>query len=131
MPEYDANLLSPPAPLAHVLLRNRDTGAAWADVPMLIDSGADVTLVPRAALGHLGATAAPDRRYELVAFDGRTSEAEIVILELVFCRRTFRGQFVLADQAYGVLGRNILNAVPLLLDGPRLAWTEHLAAPSP
>ncbi len=55
-----------------------------------------------------------------MAFDGDTSLAEVVRLELLFCRRTFRGQFLLIDQAWGVIGRNVLNAVPLLLDGPRL-----------
>jgi hypothetical protein len=46
-------------------------------------------------------------------------------MELIFCRRTFRGQFLLTDQECGVLGRNVLNAVSLLLDGPHLAWDEH------
>jgi len=73
----------------------------------------------------LGAAVVPDRRYELVGFDGSVSLASVVRLEPIFCRRTFRGQFLLIDQAWGTLGRNVLNAVSLLFDGPRLVWDEH------
>jgi len=125
MPAYDATQFQPPAPLAQVTLRNPDTGATLPDVPMLLDSGADVTLIPQAAASQLGVAILPDRRYELVGFDGSTSFAPVVQSELVFCRRTFRGQFLLSDQGWGILGRNVLNNVPLLLDGPHLTWDEH------
>jgi hypothetical protein len=92
---------------------------------MLLDSGADVSLVPRLAVNHLGVTVSPDKRYELMAFDGSVSHSFVVDLKLVFCGRTFRGQFLLIDQPWGILGRNVLNGVPLLLDGPRLTWDEH------
>ena len=124
MPAYDAALFDPPAPLARVTLRNSDTGAIRSDVPMLLDSGADISLIPQTAADALGLAAIPERRYELVGFDGSTSLAPVVQLELVFSRRTFRGQFLLIDQEWGILGRNILNAIPLLLDGPRLTWDE-------
>jgi hypothetical protein len=48
-----------------------------------------------------------------------------VQLELLFLNRTFTGQFLLIDQDYGILGKNILNNIALLLDGPRLAWSEQ------
>jgi hypothetical protein len=44
MPAYDATRFTPPAPLAKVTLRNPANGAALPDVPMLLDSGADVTV---------------------------------------------------------------------------------------
>jgi hypothetical protein len=61
----------------------------------------------------------------LVAFDGSISFAPVVLVELVFCRLTFRGQFLLIDQDSGILGRNVLNAAAILLDGPRLVWDEY------
>lgn len=125
MSVYDSEQFDPPAPLAQVTLRNPDTGVAWADVPMLLDSGADVTLIPQTALSQLGVAVIPDRHYELIGFDGNTSFAPVVRLELIFCRRTFRGRFLLIDQTWGILGRNVLNAVPLLLDGPHLMWEER------
>jgi len=125
MPAYDATRFDPPAPLALVTLRNLGTGTVLSDVPMLLDSGADVTLVPQAAVNQLGVAVIPDSQYELKGFDGSTSFAPVARLGLGFCGRTFRGQFLLIDQEWGILGRNVLNAVPLLLDGPHLTWDEQ------
>jgi len=55
MPPYDGNLFSPPAPVASVTLRDPRTGASAANVPMLLDSGADVTLIPKSSVNRLGA----------------------------------------------------------------------------
>jgi len=44
---------------------------------------------------------------------------------MIFLNRTFRGRFLLIDQEWGVMGRDILNLVSLLLDGPNLTWSEH------
>lgn len=127
MPHYDETLFEPPAPVAQVTLRNPDTGMVVLDVPMLLDSGADVTLIPKVALNNLDISSVQDKRYKLIGFNGHPSFAPVVQLELVFCNRSFRGQFLLIDKAWGILGRNVLNSVPLILNGPRLTWDElHL-----
>ncbi len=110
---------------AYITLRNQSTGAEWLDVPMLVDSGADITLVPHMAVDRLHLTIAPGTSYELAGFDDHITIASMVQLDLIFCRRTFRGQFLLIDQKWGILGRNVLNMVPLLLNGPDLAWREY------
>ena len=125
MPAYDAIQFQPPAPIAYVTLRNGSSGAVALDVPMLIDTGADVTLVPHAVLDTLGSSIISNSNYELAGFDGSRSIAQVVHVELIFCRRTFRGQFLLVNQPYGILGRNVLNTVRLLLDGPQLTWDEQ------
>jgi hypothetical protein len=122
---YDSSMFDPPAPVARVVLPNPATGTLWSDVPMLLDSGADVTLIPEAVLRHLSLEVVPGKQYELSGFDGSMSQTSVARLEMVFCRRTFRGQFLLVDQGWGILGRNILNAVALLLDGPHLTWDEQ------
>ena len=124
MPLYDQHTFDPPAPVAHVTLRCRATGVAHLNVPVLLDTGADVTLVPRQAIEALGITVLPARSYELVGFDGNRSLAPVVELDLVFLDRTFRGLFLVIDQEWGILGRNILNAVHLSLDGPGRCWDE-------
>ena len=88
---------------------------------MLLDSGADVTLLPRAVAVALQLELLP-RRYELVGYDGRGNEAEAVNAILELEGRVYRGQFLLIDDDCGILGRNILNTIVLTLDGPRLAW---------
>lgn len=124
MPPYDANLFDPPAPIASVTLRNPGTNLMSSDVPMLLDTGADVTLIPSATLAQLKIGSVKNKSYQLIGFDGSTSFAPMVQLELIFCRRIFRGQFLLIDQAWGILGRNVLNAVALILDGPNHTWDE-------
>jgi hypothetical protein len=122
MPSYDASYFTPPAPVARVTLRRLDQRTADEDVPMLLDTGADVSLVPRAAIDKLAIAVVPAATFQLLSFDGRASEAPAVDLEMIFCQRLFRGRFLILDHDWGVLGRNILNLLPILFDGPHLAW---------
>lgn len=64
MPDYDGGIFIPPAPLARVTLRNPETGTMVTDVPMLLDTGADVSLVPQAAVVRLGVEVNPGEGYE-------------------------------------------------------------------
>ena len=67
-----------------------------------------------------------DRRYRLLGYDGSVSFYGVVWLELVFLRRTYRGRFLLVDRQYGILGRNVLNTLSIVLDGPQQTWAEQL-----
>lgn len=97
-------------------------GIMIPDVPMLLDTGADVSLLPRA---HVAALVSPGAaQYELEAFDGTKSTAPAVTVELQFLGKSFRGQFLLIDSWHGVLGRNVLNNLSLLFDGPSQKWME-------
>ncbi len=120
MPRYDTTTFRPPAPVAYCELYDPATDMTVADVLMLLDTGADVSLVPQAVVTRLGTTPLADTSYELLAFDDTVSVAPVVQLELRLARRTFRGRFLVVEQPIGILGRNILNALPLLLDGPNL-----------
>ena len=123
MQAYEAARFDPPAPVALVTVKSEALGIEIRDVPMLLDTGADVSLLPRT---HVAALVAPNaERYELQAFDGTTSTAPAVIVELEFLGKTFRGQFVLIDGWHGVLGRNVLNNLSLLFDGPSRNWAEQ------
>ncbi len=61
------------------------------DVAMLIDSGADVTLIPKSAASSLDLVGT-GQKYELVAFDGTSNQHESVQADLVFLKRRFRGR---------------------------------------
>ena len=89
---------------------------------MLLDSGADVTLLPQECVNQLQIPIDPSQTYELTGFDGTRSTAIAVHLDLIFLGLTFRGRFLMIDQPDGVLGRNILNHLKVSFNGPRLLW---------
>ena len=126
MPTYNASSFDPPAPVALVTLRHPHNGATVSDVPLLLDTGADVTLLPRTAVERLGVPLLADQQYELMGFDGSTSFAPVVMLDMLFLRRAFRGRYLVIEAERGILGRDILNHVAVLLDGPRQQWLEHV-----
>jgi hypothetical protein len=123
MHPYDAARFDPPAPVALVTMKSERLGIVIHDVPMLLDTGADVSLLPRL---HVAALASVDaRQYELESFDGTKSTAPAVTAELQFLGKSFRGEFLLIDGWHGVLGRNVLNNLSILLDGPSRSWVEQ------
>jgi hypothetical protein len=126
MQPYDAARFDPPAPVANVIVRSDQLGVVIEDVPMLLDTGADVSLLPRSHVAPL--TSSDATHYEVEAFDGTRSTAAAVTAELEFLGKTFRGQFLVIDGSHGILGRNILNNLSLLLDGPSRSWMEHRTA---
>jgi predicted aspartyl protease len=125
MPSYDAAHFDPPAPVAQVMLRNPHSGATVSDVLLLVDTGADITLLPRTAVEQLGVPLLGGQRYELMGFDGNKSFASVVMLDLLFLQRAFRGRYLLIEEERGIMGRDILNHVILLLNGPHQQWSEH------
>lgn len=124
MPAYDATGFDPPAPVARVTIRSPADGRLVPDVPLLIDTGADVSLLPAIAICSLVEGQVDSSQYQLEAFDGTHSFAPAVRLELLWLGKVFRGQFLIIDQDYGILGRNVLNILSLHLDGPHLVWCE-------
>ena len=124
MPPYDDRLFAPPAAVLNARLRNPQNGAIISDVLLLIDTGADVTLLPLSAV-NAAEIEQTGGSYELLAFDGRSSAVSAVRADVLMLGRTFSGQFLVIDQQVGILGRNILNALALLLDGPQQTWSEH------
>ncbi len=125
MPKYDAENFDPPAPVAYVTLRNPATGVSLSNVPMLMDTGADVTLLSSNSVTELDIETEDDKVYEVQGFDGEPRLLKMAQLDLVFLDKKFSGQFLLVDQTIGILGRNILNSVSILFDGLNGKWEEH------
>src|SRR6266516_2273714 len=111
MPEYDAENFEPPAPVAYVTLRNPATGVLLSDVPMLIDTGADVTVLPSTAVEQLGVSSEEDSEFEIQVFDGEIKRLKLARLELFVLGKKFAGEYLLIDRSTGILGRNILNNI--------------------
>lgn len=98
MAKYDSVRFSPPAPLANVILRNPENGLEEKNVPMLLDTGSDVTLVPQIYAEKL--TLAFSRQFELAGFDNKKSLSQVVELHLIFEGKLFRGEYFLIAQDY-------------------------------
>jgi len=92
---------------------------------MLLDTGADVSLLPQSYVERLGISVGGGESYELVGFNGSVSVAQVVEVDLVFLRRAFKGRFLLIKQEWGLIGRDVLNHVTLLFDGMGLSWNEQ------
>ena len=122
MPAYNSSNFRPPAPVALVTFRSPASNATVSNVPMLLDTGADVSLVPRDSIANIAVFSGAE--YELEAYDGARTTAPAVELVMQFLGKTFRGQFLAAGGDHGVLGRNILNNLSLQLNGPAQTWTE-------
>ena len=60
-----------------------------------------------------------------MGFDGSRSFAGAVVLDLLLEGRAFRGRYLLIDGTVGVLGRDVLNHLVILLDGPNSHWIEQ------
>ncbi len=129
MPSYDAQEFQPPAAVAAVTLCTQDGHKSVSGVVMLIDSGSDVSLIPESSVRLMGLEASGEKYYELMAFDGSKSVTKSVQCQLIFLRRSFRGAYLIVEGTTGILGRDILNHISLVLDGPRLNWREEGAAP--
>src|SRR5258708_24721605 len=106
MPAYDSNLFDPQAPVAVVSVRDPRRGSTVRNVPMLIDSGSDVSLVPRTSFDELNLEIDPNAGYELEGFDGRRTMSQVAQLDLIFVEKAFRGKYVIIDSNMGILGRD-------------------------
>lgn len=122
MNSYNSALFSPPAPVALVTLLNPDNNLEQLNVPMLLDTGADLTLVPQGSVENLRIDLSLSRQFELAGFDNKKSFSRVAILHLIFDGKTFRGEFPVINQNYGVIGRNILNLLKIQFDGQNLRW---------
>ena len=125
MPSYDALHYDPPAPIAQVSLRAAN-GATVDDVLLLLDTGADTTLLPRIAIMRLGITPDPTLAYELIGFDGTRSTTLAVGVDMIFLQKAFRGRYLLTDSDRGILGRDVLASVAMLFNGPAQEWSQQI-----
>lgn len=89
---------------------------------MLLDTGSDITLVPKFAIENLDLDFSEGKEINLESFDGKKSVSRAVNLFMIFEKHKFRALFPIIEQDYGIIGRNILNKFKVVFDGQKLNW---------
>jgi predicted aspartyl protease len=118
---YDATY-DPPIPACDVTLIAPATNQR-AELTAIVDTGADGTIVPIRHLRRIEAR----RAYEasLRSQWGERRSVFLYVVDLKIGNLTLPGVYVVGDELGDetVLGRNVLNELRLLLDGPQALMT--------
>jgi hypothetical protein len=112
--------VTPPAPFVHVTVQPPGGATAVSELPALLDTAADITVIPAQVADDLHLV--PLGEVPIGGFDGRVTWVSTFLIQLglrQFLPRVIR---VVAsrDEPYVLLGRDVLNGYRLLLDGPQL-----------
>lgn len=118
----------PPAAIIEIRLAAPGSARTIGPFPALVDTGADTSLVPKTILLALGAPSLFEAQLR-----GPWGEPHAVVVYLadLFIGTARLPAIELAadeDEVEFLLGRNVLNKLPLFLDGPQLV-TQLLSEP--
>lgn len=114
----------PPAAIGTVVLRDIETGKRSVEIRVILDTGSDVTLLPKRIVDESRSLVSTAPAIELEAFDGTSRQYESVTAQVVFLGKRISGVYFLVDESIGILGRDVLNHYALLFDGPALEWVR-------
>ncbi len=115
---YDADY-DPPLPVCEIVLTVPSTGLRVL-LQATIDTGADGTIIPVRYLHEIGAN--PAFETGLRSQWGERRSVYLYLVDLRIGDFTMPGAYVVGDELgnEAVLGRNVLNRLRLLLDGPAI-----------
>jgi len=108
----------PPMPAAEVALGTSEAGFSLGPLPTIIDTGADITVVPKEYLAYLGAQVVASAY--LRSPWGERHRVKIYEVDIRVGRHNLY-EVEVASEPGGrevLLGRNVLNQLKLQLDGP-------------
>jgi predicted aspartyl protease len=115
---YNTALL-PPAPFAPVRLASLTDHAEPVAIQAKIDTGADLTVIPLRLIEQLQLM--PAGEIEVEGYDGRRATIPAYDVNLQIDQLNVTGLLVIGfAEDYVLLGRDVLNRLRLLLDGPAL-----------
>jgi len=120
---YDQSF-NPPAPIAKIALRNVETGKRVKDVSVLLDTGADISLLPSSLIRKLQIETSGEK-VNLIGFDDSQNASEIYHLQVIFLGKRITGDYCAIDNEIGILGRDVLNEFSITFDGKNFEWKEQ------
>lgn len=115
--DYDTTLF-PPAPRLEIRLIAQPHGAVFGPVAAFVDTGADATIVPLGIIRQLRAGAVTFKTVR--GYTGGRRSVRTYLVDIELGSLTLPGIEVVGDDAADgvLLGRDALNRLRLLLDGP-------------
>ena len=121
---YDRNYF-PPAPVLQVRFITPEWDLRTESLQAIVDTGADGTLAPTKYLQQIEASVGGES--SIRSQWGERRVVDLYLIDVEIDRLTLPGIWVVGDESGEeiVLGRNVLNRLRLLLDGP-VATTEVL-----
>lgn len=123
MPIYDESFM-PPAPIAKIALRNIETGERIKEISVLLDTGADISLLPLPAIEKLQINSSGEK-INLIGFNESQITSEIYNLQIIFLGKRISGGYCVTENETGILGRDVLNEFSIIFDGKNLEWKEN------
>ena len=119
----------PAAPVVEITLGAPGTSPTLGPLEAFVDTGADATLIPVKHLRQIGARKVDQATLRSQGGERRPVSLYAVAMEI--SQHRFVAMWVVGDEVGKeiILGRNVLNRLRLLLDGPA-AMTEVLNGPA-
>jgi hypothetical protein len=113
--------LDPPAPFVNVVVRNPASGFELRDVPAQLDTAADRTVLPESLVKTLGLPQVGNMK--LGGFGGAVHTLPVYAVMLGVHDLPIQTLKVAShsEESWILLGRDVLNAYRVVLDGPNLA----------
>ncbi len=110
-----------PIPALKIELRNGENGPTLRNLKGIVDTGADMTIIPTGFLRRLKTR--PVASGQLRGQWGDLHPVDFYILDLIVEHQVMPGIRVAGDDSANeiLIGRNLLNKLAIFLDGP----TEH------
>ena len=118
---YDEANEDPPAPFVSVQVRHAARPERTLNLRAKVDTGADISAVPESAALALQLREAG--RLQAIGFDGRVQQVVVYAAQIDLPAGESVQLNVLPIPAdYALIGRDALNLLRLLLDGPPSPW---------
>ncbi len=113
---YNANDFNPPAPVLEVSLSSPVSQGEVIKIPALLDSGADMTVIPQNIAQKLQLKYVD--KISASGYDGIPKEAFVYSVKIIF---DGSGDFIIriitSDDDYALIGRDTLNKWSVFLKG--------------